>query len=246
MRIGVAGGTGVIGSLVVQELKAKGHRAVVLAKSLGCDLTNEHSVRHWLTDCRAVIDVSGSSTVSALSSLRYFTTSTANLVSVGREAGVTNHVALSIVGAAKIDSGYYAGKAAQERMLRMLPGGYTLLRATQFHEFVGQNINRMAAGPIQAAPKMRLQPIAGIEVAKALVDLALQPAAGLVQDLAGPQEEYLPDLFAQYLAKEGRSPKLVEVPLPGAMGKAMREGGILPDRGARQGHEVFSHWLARQ
>ncbi len=246
MKIAVAGGTGVIGKQVVQKVGDAGHEAVVLSRSAGCDLTNEHSVRQWLVDCQAVIDVSGSSTTSASTSMRYFTQSTANLLIAGREAGVENHVALSIVGAAQIDSGYYAGKAAQERMLRILPGGYTLLRTTQFHEFVGQNINRLSAGPVQMAPKMRLQPIAGSEVAQALVDLATQPAAGVVDDLAGPREEWMPELFAQYLAKHNQSPKVIEIPLPGAMGKSMRDGGILPGPSAKRGIETFTDWLERQ
>lgn len=246
MRIAVAGGTGVLGRQVVERLKSTGHEPVVLSRSAGCDLTNIGAVKQWLVDCQAVIDVSGSTTTSASASMRYFTQSTANLVRAGREAGVQNHVALSIIGAAGIDSGYYAGKAAQERMLQMLPGGYTILRTTQFHEFVGQNIDRLGVGPVQMAPKMRLQPIAGHEVAKALAELAEAPAQGLVQDLAGPREEYMPDLFAQHLQKQGKSPKLVEVPIPGAMGKAMRDGGILPDASARLGEEPFSEWLARQ
>lgn len=245
MRIAVAGGTGTLGRQVVEKIGALGHVPVVLSRSAGCDLTNQNSVKQWLVDTQAVIDVSGSATTSASASMRYFTTSTANLVSVGREAGVENHIALSIVGAAQINSGYYAGKAAQERMLQMLDGGYTILRTTQFHEFVGQNISKLAAGPVQMAPKMRLQPIAGSEVAAALVDLATQPAQGLVQDLAGPQEESMPDLFAQYLAQQGKSAKIVEVPVPGAMGKAMRNGGILPDGSARLGQLTFSDWLAK-
>ncbi|GGL82225.1 SDR family oxidoreductase [Glutamicibacter protophormiae] len=246
MKIAVAGGTGVIGKQVVQKVDAAGHEPIVLSRSAGCDLTNEHSVRRWLVGCEAVIDVSGSSTTSASASMRYFTQSTANLLIAGRESGVRNHVALSIVGAAQIDAGYYAGKAAQERMLRVLPGGYTLLRTTQFHEFIGQTINRLSAGPVQVAPKMRLQPIAGSEVAQALVELAVQPVAGIVQELAGPREEWMPQLFAQYLAKKNQSPRIVEVPLPGAMGKAMREGGILPGPGARLGIETYSDWLANQ
>lgn len=246
MRIAVAGGTGTLGRQVVEKIAALGHVPIVLSRSAGCDLTNKNSVKQWLVDAQAVIDVSGSATTSASASMRYFTTSTANLVSVGREAGVQNHVALSIVGAAEIDSGYYAGKAAQERMLQMLDGGYTILRTTQFHEFVGQNIDRLSAGPVQMAPKMRLQPIAGSEVAAALVDLAIEPAQGVVQDLAGPQEENMPDLFAQYLQHQGKSSKIVEIPVPGAMGKAMRNGGILPQASARLGQETFSDWLVRQ
>ncbi|MGP9527305.1 MULTISPECIES: SDR family oxidoreductase [Micrococcaceae] len=246
MRVAVAGGTGMLGRQVVEVLRTLGHEPLVLSRSSGCDLTNQNSVRQWLTDCESVIDVSGSATTSASASMRYFTQSTANLVSAGREAGVQNHVALSIIGAAAIDSGYYAGKAAQERMLQMLDGGYTLLRTTQFHEFVGQNITRLGAGPVQMAPKMRLQPIAGSEVAIALAELALAPAQGVVQDLAGPQEESMPDLFAQYLAHQGKSPKIVEVPVPGAMGKAMRTGGILPGSSARLGQVNFTDWLAAQ
>ena len=246
MRIAVAGGTGVIGKLVVENLKEAGHEPIVLARSMGCDLTNINAVEKWLVDCQSVIDVSGAATTSAAASMRYFTKSTANLVRVGREAGVQNHVAISIIGAAAIDSGYYAGKAAQERMLQMLPGGYTILRTSQFHEFIGQNINRLGAGPVQMAPKARMQPIAGHEVAAALVALAQGPAHGVVQDLAGPQEEYAPDLIAKYLKFQGRSPKVLEVPIPGPMGKAMRDGGILPSSSARLGLETFEVWLARQ
>lgn len=131
-------------------------------------------------------------------------------------------------------------------MPQILEGGYTILRATQFHEFVGQNIDRLGAGPVQMAPKMSLRPIAGAEVAAALIELALAPAQGVVQDLAGPKKEEMPELFAQYLKHQGKNSKIIEVPIPGAMGKAMRNGGILPDSSARLGQETFTHWLARQ
>ena len=120
MRIAVAGGTGAIGTLVVEQLKNAGHEPVVLARSKGCDLTSRSAVEQRLVDCESVIDVSGASTVSSAASMRYFTQSTANLVIAGRESGVQNHVALSIIGAVTVDSGYYAGKAAQERMLQIL------------------------------------------------------------------------------------------------------------------------------
>lgn len=98
MRVAVAGGTGMLGRQVVEVLRTLGHEPLVLSRSSGCDLTNQNSVRQWLTDCESVIDVSGSATTSASASMRYFTQSTANLVSAGREAGVQNHVALSIIG----------------------------------------------------------------------------------------------------------------------------------------------------
>ena len=118
------------------------------------------------------------------------------------------------------------------------------MRATQFHEFAGQILDRFAVGPIAPAPRMRIRPVAAREVAEVLADLGTAPAAGRVPDLAGPQIHELPDLMARVLRARKQRRWLVPVRLPGRAGRAMAEGGLLPGAAARLGTCTFDAWLA--
>lgn len=243
MKVAVAGGTGTVGRHVVDALRAAGHQPVVLTRASGVDLLDGPGLADALRGIDTVVDVSSTNTASAKKSLAFFETVTRNLLSAEREAGVGHHVALSVVNAAKVPASYYAGKVAQEKMIMAEPGGWSLLRASQFHELTEVLISQGRVGPVQIVPQMRAQPIAAVEVAAELASIALGEPRGLVPDLAGPRPERVSDMVRRFLQSTGRSRPVLEVFVPGAWGRGMREGTFLPDPGTRLGKQPFDEWL---
>lgn len=259
-RVAVAGGTGAVGRLVVERLGAAGHEPVVLSRSAGVDVLRgpRAALVTALEGCDAVVDVLGPTSPAAQTaagSRAFFRTTTTALLVAGREAGVGHHVALSIVGAARVDAGYYAGKALQERLLTTRrEGGWTLLRTTQFHEFApalaalgslpGTRGPRGGDPQLVLVPEFVCQPVAAAEVADELVALALHEPRGAVSDLAGPRVEVMADLVRRWLLAEGRGARVVQVPLPGGFGAGLRRGLALPGPWARLGQQTFAEWLA--
>lgn len=243
MRIAVAGGTGTVGRHVVEVAKARGHEVVSLSRAEGVDLVSGRGLGPILKDVEAVIDVSGIQTTSTKKAVDFFTNATQNLLAAEKEAGVKHHVALSIVGIDGATSGLYAGKLVQEEEVRHGGIPWTLLRSTQFHEFVPLTVKMASLGPVVAVPRMFTQPVAAREVAEALVKAAESGPQGRITDLGGPRTEQLADLVRAYLAKTGQSRKVLEAVLPGPMGKAMRSGALVPAAGAAVGHQTFLEWL---
>ncbi|MGN6127034.1 MAG: SDR family oxidoreductase [Humibacter sp.] len=244
MRIVVAGGTGELGKHVVEAVIAAGHQPVPISRSSGVDLVTGAGLPEALRDASAVIDVSSTSSTSTKGSVAFFGTVTRNLLEAERRAEVPHHVAISIIGAAEVKANYYAGKALQEEILMAQAGGWSILRTTQFHEFVRQVIHGGKIGPLQGVPTMRTRPVAAAEVATELVAIATGPSRGLEPDFAGPREERMADLVRRYLAAAGQRRPVLEVPFPGAWGRALRDGTVLPKPGARLGRQTFDEWLA--
>lgn len=243
MRVAVAGGSGTVGRHVVNALRVAGHRSVVLTRASGVDLLDSSHLADVLQGVEVVIDVSSTSTASASRSTRFFETVTRNLLAAGREAGVGHYVALSVIGAEKVGASYYEGKAAQERIVMAEPDGWSLLRTTQFHELTGFLVDTYRVGPVRVVPQMRAQPIAAAEVAAELASIAVGAPQGLVRDLAGPREERVSDMVRRYLHATGRPGPVLEVFVPGAWGRGMRNGTFLPAPGVRQSRLSFEAWL---
>lgn len=243
MRIAVAGGTGVVGRYVVEELAAAGHEPVVLARSRGVDLVSGAGLDAAMQDVAAVIDVSNRATTSGKKACAFFKTAGRNLLGSGARAGVRHHVALSIVGIDRVDFGYYRGKLLQEDVVTNGPTPWTVLRATQFHELAEQTLDRVPK-PFAVVPRMRTQPIAAREVAQHLAQLVLAPAQGRAADLAGPQVEQLVDMARRVLRARHQRRLLVPVTLPGATGAAMKGDSLLPTGPGPRGRQTFDDWLA--
>jgi uncharacterized protein YbjT (DUF2867 family) len=243
MRIVVAGGIGVLGRHVADAVRAAGHDPVPVSRRSGTDLLRSEGLADLLRGASAVIDVSSTSSISTKESVRFFGTVTRNLLAAERAAGVPHHVGVSIIGAVKVPAYYYAGKALQEDILMKEQGGWSLLRTTQFHEFAAQLAARGKFGPLQIVPSMRSQPVAAAEVAVELVGIALGEPRGLEPDLAGPREESMTDMVRRYLAATGRRRPVLGVSMPGAWGRGMRDGSILPGPGAHLGRQTFEEWL---
>jgi uncharacterized protein YbjT (DUF2867 family) len=243
MRIAVAGGTGTVGRHVVAVARERGHHVVGISRAEGVDLVNGRGLYQALQGAETVIDVSGIQTVSTKKAVDFFTNATQNLLAAEKQAGVKHHIALSIVGIDKANSGLYAGKLVQEDEVRHGGIPWTLLRSTQFHEFVPMTVKAASAGPAVLVPKMFTQPIAAREVAIALVDAAEAGPRGRVPDLGGPRAEQLKDLVKAYLARSGQKKRIIPLHVPGPMGKAMRKGGLIPAAGAAVGRQTFLEWL---
>ena len=243
MRIAVAGGTGTVGRHVVAIAEERGHHVVSLSRTDGVDLISRRGLDQALQNVETVIDVAGIQAISTKKAVDFFTNATQNLLAAEKKAGVKHHVALSIVGIDKANSGLYAGKLVQEDEVKHGGIPWTLLRSTQFHEFVPMYIKASSMGPLVFVPTMVTQPVAAKEVAAALVDAAEAGPKGRIPDLGGPRAEQLKSLAAAYLAKTQQKKRIVPLRVPGPMGKAMRNGGLIPAPGSAVGRQTFLEWL---
>lgn len=251
MKIAVAGGTGMVGSLLVTQLKMAGHEPVVLARTTGVDLmadpgSPESGLEHQLDGVEAVVDVTSVDTMSEKVATEFFTTTTRNLLDAEYAAGVRHHVLLSIVGIDQTPFGYYLGKVAQEAAVEDGKVPSTIVRATQFHEFAAQMIERSGYGPFVVVPKMRSAPIAAREVAASLVQIASGVPRGRVGDLRGPNEESVPRMVRRLLRQRGSHRPVITLPLPGKAGRAMRSGALIPQDPGTVGTQSYADWLAGQ
>lgn len=243
MRIAVAGGTGVVGRHVVARARSQGHDVVVMVRTKGVDLSTGDGLHEALTGVDTVIDASNISTVSAKKSIAFFEKATRHLVTVEHQLGVRHHVALSIVGVDRVDLGYYRGKLAQEREVAEGLVPWTVLRATQFHEFASQLLRRVP-GPVVPVPVMRSATVAASEVADYLVRLAVGEPVGMAPELAGPEVHEMPDLVRSESKRHRRHRVIVPVRQPGEVGRLMAGDGLLPVGDHVTGTQSFRQWQA--
>jgi uncharacterized protein YbjT (DUF2867 family) len=243
VKVAVAGGTGLVGRLVVLELARRDHEPVVLARSRGVDLTSGAGVDEALAGADAVVDVSNVTTTSRRTAVRFFTAATGTLLAAAARARVGHVVALSIVGADTVDFGYYLGKRRQEELLAAGGVPWTLLRATQFHEFAEQLLARMP-GPVAVVPAMASRPVAAREVAAHLVDLVEDSPQGVAVPMAGPEDVAMIDMVRQVLAARGQRRLVVPLRLPGRTAAAMASGALIPAEPFVAGRIPFAEHLA--
>ena len=216
MKIAIAGGTGTVGQKIVAEARRRGHDTSVLARAAGADLITGVGVDAALEGADAVIDAASVGTLSAQAATTFFRTASATLLAAAARAGATHAILLSIVGIDRNPHGYYAGKVAQEEIYRSASLPWTIVRATQFHEFAAQVAGQARLGPVQLAPRARVQPIAAAEVAAHLVDLVEDAPRGRAEDIAGPREEELADMIRAWVQHQGRRGPVIPVSLPSA------------------------------
>jgi len=243
MRIAVAGGTGVVGRWTVAAARAAGHEPVVLARSTGVDLTTGDGLTDALDGVDAVIDTTNVTTQSRAKAIEFFERTSRNLIAAAATTGVRHVVALSIVGIDRVPLGYYGGKLRQEEVLRESSVPVSVLRATQFHEFAGQLLERLPGGPVVLFPAMKSQPIAASEVGEVLVDLAAGDAVAMTE-LAGPKVELVADMARRLLRARGSRKPVLQVRMPGKAMAAAARGGMLPVGDYRRGVQTFDEWLA--
>ncbi len=245
MKVAVAGGTGTVGRHVVDEARRRSHEVVVLSRSTGVDLTTGAGLNAALAGVDVVIDVSNRNGIRRGPAVAFFTAVTRSLLKAEQAAGVGHHIALSIVGIDGSALGYYQGKVAQEQQIRAGAVPFTILRATQFHEFADQALARRW-GPFAVLPHMQTEPVAAREVAEKLVDLAEGPPRQGTVELAGPEVLDVVDMARRVVEHRRRRLFVIPVMMPGAAGKAVRTGALLADSGAERGRQTFGQWLSEQ
>lgn len=246
MRIAIAGGTGTVGRLVTREVERRGHDAVVLARSVGVDLATGSGLVGMLDGADAVIDAASVATMSAKDATAFFRAASGTLLAAAERAGVRHAVLLSIVGIDRIPHAYYAGKLAQEEEYSRASVPVSVVRATQFHEFAGQVAAQARVGPLQLAPRARVQPIAADAVASHLVSLAEGDPQGRSTDVAGPQEEQLSRMVREWERHAGHRRPVLPVDIPSAQMRGMRRGLALPGPDALILGPRFADWLSRR
>ncbi|MFI5610170.1 SDR family oxidoreductase [Amycolatopsis sp. NPDC051903] len=244
MRVAVAGGTGLIGAMVVQGLTAAGHEPVVLARSRGVDLTTGEGLEGKLSRCDEVVDVTNVVSVRKKPAVAFFAAATRNLIDAAAAAGVRHVVTLSIVGIDDVDLGYYHGKRKQEELVRQGPVPWTILRATQFHEFP-EPLLEGARGPFVVVPSELSQPVSAQEVANALTAHVGKAPAGYARELAGPEQLQMGDMTRRLVKARGSRKIVVPVKLPGSVGKAMTGGALLPKAEYTRSKRTFAEYLNR-
>jgi uncharacterized protein YbjT (DUF2867 family) len=242
MRVAVAGGTGLVGRLVVADLRAAGHDAVVLARSEGVDLTSGVGLAERIDGCAAVIDVTNQLTTRRTVATEFFTKVAGNLAGAAREAGVGHLIALSIVGIDRVDYGYYLGKRAQEQVVSAGGVPWTVLRATQFFEFPEPLLAHHF--PLAPMPRMLCQPVAAADVAKELLRLVEAGPSGRIVQLAGPEKLAMVDMARRIERARGSRRPVLPVPMPGKAGRGMAHGGLLPRGEYVTGERTFAEHLA--
>ena len=245
-RIAVAGATGRVGRHVVDVLNEGGHDVVAISRSNGVDVITGDGLAAALDGVESVIDAATGPSAEQDAATEFFTTAARNLQEAGSRAGVRRMVVVSIIGTDKFAAGYGAAKLAHEQAAMAGPVPARILRAAQFHEFVEVLMGWGRQGDVIYLPKMRTQIVAARTVAEALAGLALsnEPEGERPAEIAGPREEYLPDLAALLAAKRGESVKIEAVSNPADPDDALNtDGGLLPSPHATLAGPTFAEWL---
>ncbi|WP_156251693.1 SDR family oxidoreductase [Pseudactinotalea terrae] len=246
MRIAIAGATGNIGRPTSDALERAGHDVVRISRSLGIDLTTGAGLEEALRGADAIIDVTNATAADSAEAVRRFGTSTRNLLAAGERAGVRHHVLLTIVGLHRVEgNAHYAGKREQERLVESGPLPWTIVPATQFHDFAEMVASWTEHDGVATIPPLLVQPIAPADVGKILAEIAVGVPQGRHVDLAGPQTQDLVDMARRTHQARGRTVRLVPT-WSGVFGPAMAGDVLLPGDGARIAPTTFEDWLSQQ
>ena len=246
MKIVVIGGTGLIGTKLVSKLRHVGHEVVAASPATGINSVTGEGLAQALAGAEVLVDVANSPSFEDKAVLDFFETSGRNLIAAELGANVRHHVALSVVGTERLlGSGYFRAKMAQEELIKASPIPYTLLRATQFFEFMG-GIAQSATqgGKVHLSPAL-VQPIAAEDVASALADVALAAPANATREVAGPEKQPLAEFVRRYLSANGKSLEVIVDAEAPYFGVRLDDRSLTPGAEARIMPTRFEHWLAQ-
>ena len=246
MKIVVIGGTGLIGSKLVTKLREHGHEAVPASPDTGVDTLTGKGLAEALEGAQVVVDVSNAPAWEDAAVLDFFQTSSRNILAAETAAGVGHHIALSVVGTDRLqDSGYFRAKLAQEEAVKAGGVPYTILRATQFFEFIGRIADSSSDGETVHLPPVLVQPEAADDVAAALAEVAAnEPVNGIVE-LAGPEQFRLDELTLRVLSANN-DPRRVTADIHARyFGAELDERSLTPGNNARIAPTRFEDWLSQ-
>ena len=245
MKIVVIGGTGLIGSKVVEKLKQKGHEAIAAAPNTGVNTITGKGLKEAMAGAQVVIDLTNSPSFEDEAVLEFFETSGRNLLAAEAAAGVRHHVALSIVGIDRTDNGYFRAKVAQEKLIKASGIPYTVIRSAQFLDFLGAIADSSADGTRVRLPPCLFQPIAADDVASVVADVALAAPRNGIVEIAGPERAPFNEIVARYLKAVGDPREVVRDPEAGYWGGRVEERSLVPLGEARLGRIGLDEWLRR-
>lgn len=246
MKIVVIGGTGLIGSKVVEQLKRQKHEAIAAAPSTGVNTITGEGLAGVMTGADVVVDVSNSPSFEEQAATDFFRTAGANIAAAEIAAGVRHHVAVSVVGTDRLQaSGYFRAKLAQEQLIKASPVPYTLIHATQFFEFLRAIAQFSEVDGAIRLPPVQFQPMAAQDVASAVVDAAVSTPLNDTIEVGGPEVFTLDEPVRRLLALDRDPRKVITDPAAPYFGVAVSERTLVPEANARRGTTSLDWWLAR-
>jgi len=246
MKIVVIGGTGRIGSKVVAILQQGGHEVVAASPQGGINSVTGEGLEQAMTGAAVVVDLANSPSFEAKAVLEFFEASGRNLHAAESAAGVRHHIALSIVGADRSpDNGYFRAKVAQEKLVEASGTPYTIVRSTQFMEFLGGIADSATEGNVVRLSPGLFQPIAADDVAAIVADVAVAAPRNAIVEIAGPERAPFDEVIARYLKAAGDRRAVVRDPEARYFGGRVEERSLVPLGEARLGRIAFEQWLRR-
>lgn len=246
MKIVVIGGTGLIGSKLVQNLRERGHDALAAAPSTGVNSITREGLAQAMDGADIVVDVANAPSWEDQAVLDFFETSSRNLLAAEAAAGVRHHVALSIVGSERLpENGYFRAKVAQENLIKASGIPYTILRATQFFEFVGGIAQAATVGEEVCVSPALIQPMASDDVVAALTDVTLAAPVNGTVEVAGPEAMPLDELVRRFLRATQDTRKVVPDVHARYFGSVLDDQSLTPGKNPRLGAIRFEDWLGQ-
>jgi uncharacterized protein YbjT (DUF2867 family)/quercetin dioxygenase-like cupin family protein len=246
IKIVVVGGSGLIGTKLVNNLRQQGHEVVAASPSSGVNAVTGEGLAEALNGAQVVVDVANAPSWEDKAVLDFFETSSRNLLAAEAAAGVKHHVALSVVGTDRLlASGYFRAKMAQEKLIKASQIPYTIVRATQFFEFVDGIAKNATEGATVRLSSVLMQPIAADDVAGALADVAVDNPMNGTLEIAGPEQIRQDELVRQFLSASGDERKVITDVHARYYGVDVNDQSLVPDTKPRLGTTRFAQWLSR-
>jgi len=246
MKIVVIGGTGLIGRKLVERLRQRGHEVIAASPASGVDTMTGQGLAEAFAGAEVVVDVSNSPSLQGEAVLKFFQTSGRNILAAELGAGVRHHVALSVVGTERLlESDYFRGKLAQEELIKAGAIPYTLVRSTQFFDFLRGVADAATSGTAVRLSPASVQPIASDDVADALAEVVLGAPVNGTVEIAGPERLALAELVRRYLKVKQDPRTVVEDVEARYFGAVLNDSTLVPGDKARIGRTYFEGWLGR-
>jgi uncharacterized protein YbjT (DUF2867 family) len=245
MKIVIIGGTGLIGSKIAPILRQRGHEVLAASPKTGVNTITGEGLKESLAGAQVVIDLANSPSFEDKAVLEFFEASEGNLLPAEAEAGVQHHVVLSIVAVDRTDNGYFRAKLAEEKLIEASGVPYTIVRATQFMEFLRGIADMGADGNIVRLPPVLFQPIAADDVAPIVAETALAAPRNGIVEIAGPERAPFNEIVARYLKAVGDPRPVVSDPEARYSGGRVEEHSLVPLGEARLGRIGLDEWLRR-
>ena len=246
MKIVVIGGGGLIGKKLVKDLRQQGHDVQAASPSTGVNTVTGEGLVKALAGAQIVVDVANSPSFEETAALEFFNTGGRNLLAAEAAAGVEHHVALSVVGTERLLAmGYFGAKLAQEDLIKAAAIPYTIVRATQFFEFVGAIAQSATDGQTVRLPPALMQPIAADDVAAALAEVAIAKPLNGTLEVAGPEPIRMDELVRRFLVATRDTRQVITDPQAGYFGIAVNDQSLTPGDHPKIGPTHFADWLGR-